>query len=140
MRLFEPSVWRAKRVAPPWDLLRGKDVFQDNKLLVSEVGDSDLQHWAPNCCTCSRAREQPTPGVWSPPVPLRSNEWPKGIAEMVEGLPPSKRRKLDLDTDMADVAALHSSDARDAGRYFTLEHLQNFIARSLESWQGLESR
>lgn len=41
---------------PPWDLLRGRDVFRDSVLLTSELEDSMLQHWAPNCGTFSRAR------------------------------------------------------------------------------------
>ena len=46
-------------VREPWDLLRGKCVFKQRKLLVNELRVSRLRHFAPNCSTFSRAREIP---------------------------------------------------------------------------------
>ena len=126
-----------KKVAEPWDLLRGRDVFRDRVELHADL-NSDLQHWAPNCCTFSRARERPIPGVENPPVPLRSSIFPRGIPEVVSNLPNPKKRKLSLDTDMADMAAQSCSEANRCGKLFTLEHPKNSIARDLESWQELE--
>ena len=128
-----------KKVAEPWDLLRGRDVFQHRKQLHRDLGTSDLQHWGPNCCTFSRARERPIPGVKNPPTPLRSSHFPEGIPEVIAKLPVSKRRKLDLDTQMADMAALNCLEAKRSGKFFTLEHPRNSIARDLESWRRLES-
>ena len=50
----------------------------------------------------------------------------------------SKRRKLKLDTQMAHMAARDCTIARANGRYFSLEHPKNSIARGLESWRRLE--
>lgn len=133
---LQPGV--EKLVADPWDLLRGKDVFRDRARLAADLVDSDLQHWAPNCCTFSRARERPIPGVANPPIPLRSSDFPRGIPDVVDNLHPSKRRKLDLDTDMADLAADECLKAYESGKFFSLEHPRNSIARNLESWTRLE--
>ena len=127
-----------KRVAEPWDLLRGKDVFRDESELKVSLRDAKVAHWAPNCCTFSRAREKPIPGVANAPKPLRSVEHPRGIPEVVSKLPQAKRRKLDLDTKMADMAAEHCLVAHREGRYFSLEHPRNSLARGLESWSRLE--
>ena len=63
-----------KRVAEPWDLLRGKDVFRDESKLKISLRDAKVAHWAPNCCTFKGKREA-YPGscqrqnhseVWSP--------------------------------------------------------------------------
>ena len=97
-----------------------------------------FRHWAPNCSTFSRARERPIPGVLNPPIPLRSDSEPKGIRSVVDKLPPSKRRKITLDTEMADLAANDCMTAHRSGRKFSLEHPKNSIARKLESWQELE--
>ena len=104
---------------PPWDLLRGRDVFRDSILLTSELEDSMLQHWAPNCGTFSRARERLIPGAVFSPPPLRSDEFPRGIPEVIVSLPAPKRRKLELDTD-------------------SLENPKNSIARELDTWKALE--
>ena len=53
---------RKLRVFPPWDLLRGRDVFRDSFLLREELDSALVQHWAPNCGTFSRARERPIRG------------------------------------------------------------------------------
>ena len=127
-----------KRVAEPWDLLRGKDVFRDESELKVSLRNAKVAHWAPNCCTFSRAREKPIPGVANAPKPLRSVEHPRGIPEVVSKLPQAKRRKLDLDTKMADMAAEHCLVAHREGRYFSLEHPRNSLARGLESWSRLE--
>ena len=113
-------------------------MFKHRALLDSELSSADLQQWAPNCCTFSRARERPIPGVANPPIPLRSNDFPRGIPSVVSSLPSSKRRKLELDTDMADLAATNCLKAHRSGKYFSLEHPLNSIARELESWRRLE--
>ena len=91
----------------PWDLLRGLDVFGDKSFLDSELSVSLVRHWAPNCSTFSRARERPIPGVRFSPKPLRNDTFPEGIPEVLAKLPASKKRKLDLDTRMANMAAEH---------------------------------
>ena len=128
-----------KKVAEPWDLLRGRDIFKHGDQLQRDLQVSDLQHWGPNCCTFSRAREKPIPGVKNPPVPLRSSDFPEGIPTVVASLPASKQRKLNLDTRMANMAALNCLKAKRTGKYFTLEHPKNSIARDLESWRDLEA-
>ena len=40
---------------------------------------------------------------------------------------------------MADMAALNCLKAKRLGKFFTLEHPKNSIARDLESWKNLES-
>ena len=40
---------------------------------------------------------------------------------------------------MADMAALNCLKAKRSGKFFTLEHPKNSIARDLESWKNLES-
>ena len=128
-----------KKVAEPWDLLRGRDIFKHGDQLQRDLQVSDLQHWGPNCCTFSRAREKPIPGVKNPPVPLRSSDFPEGIPTVVASLPASKQRKLNLDTRVANMAALNCLKAKRTGKYFTLEHPKNSIARDLESWKDLEA-
>ena len=129
---------RKRCVFPPWDLLRGRDVFVNRSQLISELDASVLQHWAPNCGTFSRARERPIPGVANPPPPLRSDQFPEGIPEVLHSLPASKKRKLDLDTQMADLAASECLKTHRSGRYFTLENPKNSIARKLDTWKRLE--
>ncbi len=63
------------RIFPPWDLLRGRDVFRDSEILEQELDDSSLVHWAPNCATFSTAREIQIKNVPNPPRPLRSLEY-----------------------------------------------------------------
>ena len=127
-----------KRVARPWDLLRGRDVFRDRIELDSELALHEVQHWAPNCCTFSRARDYPIPGVTNPPKPLRSESFPEGIPGVVQDLPVAKRRKLSLDTDMANLAADRCLEAHRNGRYFSLENPMNSLARHLTTWRRLE--
>lgn len=123
---------------PPWDLLRGRDVFRDSDGLDSELSKSVLQHWAPNCGTFSRARERVIPGAVFSPPPLRSNSFPRGIPEVISSLPAPKRRKLELDTEMADMAARECLKTHLSGRYFSLENPKNSIARELDTWKTLE--
>ena len=99
------------------------------------MDESLIRHWAPNCSTFSRARERPIVGVAFSPKPLN----PRGIPSVVLELPPSKRRRLDLDTQMADMAEEDCIASHLAGRYFCLEHPKNSIARRLDSWKELES-
>ena len=126
-------------VAEPWDLLRGRDVFALHDMLSHELAVSDIGHWAPNCSTFSRARELPIPGVKSPPKPLRSSLYPRSLPEVVSKLPKVKKRKLDLDTRMADMAAEDCILRAKSNRFFSLEHPKNSIARDLNTWRELES-
>ena len=140
--MYEPAETGSREekwsVFAPWDLMRGFDVFRDSVLLHNTLSEVVFQHWAPNCGTFSRARERPIPGVANPPVPLRSDECPFGIPSVLSTLPPAKRRKVELDTDMAVMAADSSLRAHRNGRYFGLEHPKNSIARRLPGWETLE--
>lgn len=123
----------------PWDLLRGLDVFTDSVLLSAELSDSFAAHWAPNCSSFSRAKEKPISGVANPARPLRSTDYPKGILSVLVELPKAKRRKLDADTQMAEMAANDCLDRIAKGKFFSLEHPKNSIARELPSWKALEA-
>ena len=123
---------------PPWDLSRGRDVFRDRKRLRTDLDSALAQHWPPNCGTFSRARDRPIPGVENAPIPLRSDLHPRGIPSVLEGLPPSKKRKVELDTDMAEMSAVECLKAHRSGRYFSLENPKNSIARQLKPWKDLE--
>ncbi len=118
--------------------MRGRDVFEQRATLLEECRAADVSHWAPNCSSFSRARERPIPGVLFSPKPLRSADHPKGIPEVLHGLKPSKRKKLKDDTSMADLAAEECLNSHRCGRYFSLEHLFNSIARHLPSWKILQ--
>ena len=122
----------------PWDLLRGRDVFTHKAVLNLELDATLIKHWAPNCSTFSRAREKPIPGVKFSPKPLRNDRFPNGIPEALEKLPAAKRRKVNLDTEMAELAAKDCIKSHLSHRYFSLEHPRNSIARRLESWERLE--
>ena len=126
-------------MAEPWDLLRGRDVFALHDSLISELDTCEIGHWAPNCSTFSRARERPIPGVKFPPLPLRSTSCPRGIPDVLKKLPKGKKRKLDLDTCMAEMAAKDCIRRSKAGKFFSLEHPRNSIARNLDSWKDLEA-
>ena len=63
---------------------------------------------------------------------------PKGIPDVVARLKPSKRRKLNDDTLMADLAAEQCLLSHRKGRFFSLEHPFNSIARHLPSWRALQ--
>ena len=78
-------------VYPPWDLLRGRDVFRDVELFEYETMNADSAHFAPNCATFSRAREIPIPGVSCPPKPLRRSLHPE------ERIKLSKRARFRMD-------------------------------------------
>lgn len=125
---------------PPWDLLRGRDVFVDSEALDYETENSRLSHHAPNCATFSRAREIPIPGVKNCPKPLRSLEYPRGIPSELARLKKKDKDRLDLDTRMADLSAEKAMAAAERGDGFSLEHPLNSIAWSLESWTKLASR
>lgn len=120
------------RVNPPWDLLRGKDVFESTPELEDDVLNSDLTHWGPNCATYSRAREIPIHNVKNPPRPLRSLLHPKGIPCEVAKMTRKQKRRLDDDTRMADMAAEMSLERARAGKWFSLEHPAGSIASSLQ--------
>ena len=126
------------RVLEPWDLLRGRDVFRDADLLKRELADAFLQHWAPNCATFSRAREIPLVGVANPPKPIRSELHPGGIPDEVKRMSNKQRKRLETDTEMADLAANSCLEALESGRIFTLEHPFRSLARHLPSWKKLE--
>lgn len=127
------------RVNPPWDLLRGKDVFESTPELEDDVLNSDLTHWGPNCATYSRAREIPIHNVKNPPRPLRSLLHPKRIPCEVAKMTRKQKRRLDDDTRMADMAAEMSLERARAGKWFSLEHPAGSIAWSLESWKKLSN-
>ena len=127
-------------VFEPWDLLRGKDVFRDREFLKEVLDRADCQHWAPNCATFSRAREIPIPGVKNPPVPLRSDDYPEGIPDEVNRLSVKARKRLETDTEMADMAATSCAEADEKGKGFTLEHPGRSIALRLSSWKRLVQR
>ena len=118
-------------------MLRGRDVFNQRNVLLEESRLSDVSHWAPNCSSFSRAREKPIEGVLFPPKPLRSEAFPRGIPDVVNGLKSSKRRKLNDDTEMAELSAEQCIIAHKRGRFFSLEHPFNSIARHLTSWRAL---
>lgn len=64
--------------------------------------------------------------------------FPRGIPEVIVSLPAPKRRKLELDTEMADMAARECLKTHLSGRYFSLENPKNSIARELDTWKALE--
>ena len=100
---------------------------------------ASFTHWAPNCATFSMARAKPIPGVKFPPRPVRSPEEPSGIRNRLKSMPKAKRRRTDMDTAMADMAALNCAKAHSEGKGFGLEHPLNSLARKLPSWKRLES-
>ena len=128
------------RVLPPWDLLRGRCVFRDRVSRLKEVSEADLSHFAPNCATFSRAREIPIKGVANPPRPLRSSEFPEGIPEEVSRLSKKALKRLNNDTEMADLSACLCEEIDEQGKAFTLEHPGNSIALFLKSWIRLRRR
>ena len=67
-------------------------------------------------------------GVLFPPKPLRSEAFPRGIPDVVNGLKSSKRRKLNDDTEMAELSAEQCIIAHKRGRFFSLEHPFNSIS------------
>lgn len=96
---------RKKVVREPWDLLRGRDVFRDVSLLDQTLSFTTMAHWAPNCATFSKARERPIPGVKNAPKPVRSESHPEGIPSALRNMSTRSRKRLQLDTEMADMAA-----------------------------------
>ena len=139
--LAEPSVGSARlfKLFPPWDLLRGRDVFRDQSCLDREDAGSELAHFAPNCATFSKAREIPIRGVKQAPVPLRSELFPEGIPSELAGLSKKARRRLLLDTEMAVLSAERCLARHRRGKLFSLEHPGRSIALSLPAWKRLRS-
>ena len=131
---------REIRIFPPWDILRGRDVFRDSDELKEEDQESTLGHFAPNCATFSRAREIPVKGIRNAPVPIRSLEHPTGIPREVEKMTRKQRKRLDNDTSMADLSAEACWDRAERGRGFSLEHPYGSIAWELPSWKRLKGR
>ncbi len=107
-------------------------------MLRRELDDAFLQHWAPNCATFSRAREIPLVGVANAPKPIRSELHPRGIPDEVKMMSNKQRKRLETDTEMADLAANSCLEALESGRIFTLEHPFRSLARHLPSWKRLE--
>ncbi len=132
-----PAVSPDFSIYPPWDLLRGRDVFLESDTLSSEVSDSSLTHFAPNCATFSRAREIPIHNVARPPRPLRSEAHPEGIPEEIAQLSRKALKRLNDDTHMANLAADHCREILDEGGKFTLEHPGRSIALHLKKWKEL---
>ena len=56
------SACKSFHVFPPWDILRGRDVFRDVEPFEYETLNADLAHFAPNCAT-----DIPIKGVEMPP-------------------------------------------------------------------------
>ena len=117
--------------------LKGKGCFKDSEALNEELEESDFSHFAPNCATFSRAREIPIKGVASPPKPVRSENHPCGIPEELSRMSKKSRKRIDLDTEMANLSAQRSLEAHRNGKGFTLEHPGNSIALHLDSWKKL---
>ena len=124
-------------VFPPWDILRGRDVFVHTDDLAFETDVADLSHWAPNCATFSRAREIPIIGVRNPPLPLRSEEFPAGIPTELARMSKRARLRLEKDTEMAEKAAEVCLIRHQANKAFSLEHPGRSIALELPSWKRL---
>ena len=131
---------RKKVVREPWDLLRGRDVFRDVSLLYQTLGFTTMAHWAPNCATFSKARERPIPRVKNAPKPVRSESYPKGIPSALRNMSTRSRKRLQLDTEMADMAARDCLDRHARGKEFGLEHPEGSIARQLPSWKELQEK
>ena len=128
------------RVGEPWDLLRGRCVFRDRAELLSEVETCLLSHWAPNCATFSRAREiPPLPGIKNAPKPVRDENFPEGIPAELEAMSERARKKLEDDTEMADLAARTCLRQRRSGKRFSLEHPGRSLALHLKSWKELQA-
>ena len=125
-------------VLEPWDLLRGKCVFRDRFSFDETTSAADLVHFAPNCSTFSRAREIPIPGVAHPPRPVRSESHPEGIPEELQSMSEKSRRKLEDDTEMANMSARRCLERHQQGKAFTLEHPGRSLALHLQSWQKLK--
>ena len=141
MRSDADSLLKRKKpwVREPWDLCRGLDVFRMRSELDNEVDLASFTHWAPNCNTFSMARSQPYSWCPKPPKPVRSVSEPEGIRKVSQKLPKAKRRRIEKDTEMADLAALNCAKALSAGKGFGLEHPLNSLARRLPSWKELEN-
>ena len=126
-------------IFPPCDILRGRCVFGDRSKLLDEVMEADLSHFAPNCATFSRAREIPIPNVANPPRPLRSEEFPKGIPSELGKLSKKALKRLEKDTEMADLSAELCLRIHERGGAFSLEHPGNSLALHLDSWKRLRA-
>ena len=122
----------------PWDLLRGRDVFRDVSLLEKTLSFTEMAHWAPNCATFSKARERPIPGVKNAPKPVRNETHPEGIPSALSSMSVKSRKRLELDTEMADMAARDCLRRHRNGKRFGLEHPEGSIARQLPSWRELQ--
>ena len=127
------------RVGEPWDLLRGRCVFRDRETLLNAVSEADLSHWAPNCATFSRAREIPLPGIKNAPRPVRDEASPEGIPAELEKMSGRARKKLEDDTEMADLSARTCLQRHRAGKWFSLEHPGRSLALHLKSWRELQA-
>ena len=103
--------------------------------LEHAVRGSAVTAWAPNCATFSEARGIPIPGVAKQPVVLRSATMPTGIPD--PGRSKSLQKRIDDDTEMADLAAVECAAAHRDSRLFLLEHPEKSIARHLPSWTSL---
>ena len=127
------------KVFPPWDLLRGRDVFKHVQNLDLEDHESDLVHFAPNCATFSRAREIPIKGVVNPPVPLRTSDFPLGIPSELGKLSKKARVRLNNDSFMAQDSARRSLARHRRKKFFSLEHPLRSIAMDLPEWKALKN-
>lgn len=78
-------------------------------------------------------------GAKFPPQPLRSTFSPEASHLSLTTCRRKKRRKVDADAAMADMAARHCIQSHGEGKRFSLEHPKNSIARELDSWKELEA-
>ena len=122
---------RRLNIAAPWDKdykELPRDIFTGIDQLNREVEVAKVQHWGPNCATFSGALRIPIPGAANPPRLLRSEEWPGGDPELLQYESPTKRRRIQVDTDMADMAATRCGESVDRGGLVSLEHPANSLA------------
>eukprot|EP00973_Karenia_brevis_P092608 12413217-Karenia_brevis.AAC.1 len=135
-------------IADPWDIKYQDyvaagvadeyDVLLQRDRLVKTTRSSAIQHWSPNCGTCTRARERPIPGAKSAPVPVRSTEYPKGLPFLSDHRWAKMKTRVDDDTAMILLAINECTVAHRDKRLFTLEHPGNSLARNFPEWQALE--
>ncbi len=108
-------------VLPPWDILRSPcfDVVLNRESFRSASELADLEHYAPNCGTFTRARERRIVGVkGGGPKPLRTLLMPTGVSNL-QG---RSLKRVMHDTDMANLSAADSLKRHRSGRFFSLEH------------------
>ena len=84
---------------------------------------SKVTLYAPDCKTMTRAREIPIPGMARPPVKMRSEEEPKGLASW-RGVP-KVQRKIELGNAVATSTLQWCKEDHTGLRGFLLENPEN---------------